>query len=562
MIITCEECSTRFNLDESILKPGGSKVRCSLCKHIFTAFPQIPAPPLASDFEEEIEFDLPEETQEESETDGFEADEFEANEFETNEFETDKSDLAFDESDFDETDFELDNLDFETEDSQEEDETGLGMEDSKGPANIEINFDEGTEALETQGNLEFDEDDLIFDDADMEFTDPDLEMTQEEAVDFGSTDQDSLALEINKEPEDIAEDELEADLSFEDDTGADLIFEESGPESALDQILELDTTDDQNMSFPKLAMETQGDEPPAQESDQKSPSTASDQDSFESTASDQDSFEPSDPGLDEFDFEEEQDLPDSETRFEESIPEPGDDFSSYDQVLDQDTEPEEEVPHRDRATIEVKEPATTPEEHTEGLIPPELDTTSPKKRTKRSAMASPVMLLGLIFILVAGAYIASMILGYKIPYLSDVNIPILENLFKKDSPEIPAPKPVPNEASVNGRFISNDTAGELFIITGQIKNPATIPYSHIQVKGTLITKGKVKAQTLIIFCGNIISEEILKTGNISDIHKQLGIKEGAHNSNINVKPGGSVPFMLVFSNLPENLENFTVEVLE
>ena len=54
MIITCEECSTRFNLDESLLRPEGSKVRCSRCKHVFTAFPEtseVPAP----DFEPEPE---------------------------------------------------------------------------------------------------------------------------------------------------------------------------------------------------------------------------------------------------------------------------------------------------------------------------------------------------------------------------------------------------------------------------------------------------------------------------------------------------------------------------
>ena len=40
MIITCEECSTSFNLDEKLIKPSGSKVRCSKCKHVFVAFPE------------------------------------------------------------------------------------------------------------------------------------------------------------------------------------------------------------------------------------------------------------------------------------------------------------------------------------------------------------------------------------------------------------------------------------------------------------------------------------------------------------------------------------------
>ena len=39
MIIQCEECRTRFNIDGTLLKNEGSKVRCSLCKHVFVAYP-------------------------------------------------------------------------------------------------------------------------------------------------------------------------------------------------------------------------------------------------------------------------------------------------------------------------------------------------------------------------------------------------------------------------------------------------------------------------------------------------------------------------------------------
>jgi len=38
MIITCEQCKTRYNLDEDRIKETGSKVRCSQCGHIFTAY--------------------------------------------------------------------------------------------------------------------------------------------------------------------------------------------------------------------------------------------------------------------------------------------------------------------------------------------------------------------------------------------------------------------------------------------------------------------------------------------------------------------------------------------
>jgi predicted Zn finger-like uncharacterized protein len=42
MIIECINCSVKFNLNEHILKPNGSKVRCKRCGQIFTAFPIFP----------------------------------------------------------------------------------------------------------------------------------------------------------------------------------------------------------------------------------------------------------------------------------------------------------------------------------------------------------------------------------------------------------------------------------------------------------------------------------------------------------------------------------------
>lgn len=42
MIVTCEECSTRFQLDEARIPASGAQVRCSHCKHAF--FLQKPSP--------------------------------------------------------------------------------------------------------------------------------------------------------------------------------------------------------------------------------------------------------------------------------------------------------------------------------------------------------------------------------------------------------------------------------------------------------------------------------------------------------------------------------------
>lgn len=39
MIIECGSCQSKYNLDEGLLKSGGSKVRCSVCKNVFIAYP-------------------------------------------------------------------------------------------------------------------------------------------------------------------------------------------------------------------------------------------------------------------------------------------------------------------------------------------------------------------------------------------------------------------------------------------------------------------------------------------------------------------------------------------
>ncbi|MFQ5736358.1 MAG: DUF3426 domain-containing protein [Thermodesulfobacteriota bacterium] len=43
MIIECEECNTRFRLDDSRIKPNGVKVRCTKCQNVFIVTP--PPPP-------------------------------------------------------------------------------------------------------------------------------------------------------------------------------------------------------------------------------------------------------------------------------------------------------------------------------------------------------------------------------------------------------------------------------------------------------------------------------------------------------------------------------------
>ncbi len=60
MIIECEQCRSKFNFDESLLKRDGSRVRCSVCKTIFTAYPPEPqSVPGRMELEETVALDSP-----------------------------------------------------------------------------------------------------------------------------------------------------------------------------------------------------------------------------------------------------------------------------------------------------------------------------------------------------------------------------------------------------------------------------------------------------------------------------------------------------------------------
>ena len=52
MIVQCEACQTRFRLADEKVKPGGTKVRCSRCKEVFTVTLPKPDP-----VEEAVDFD-------------------------------------------------------------------------------------------------------------------------------------------------------------------------------------------------------------------------------------------------------------------------------------------------------------------------------------------------------------------------------------------------------------------------------------------------------------------------------------------------------------------------
>jgi len=208
---------------------------------------------------------------------------------------------------------------------------------------------------------------------------------------------------------------------------------------------------------------------------------------------------------------------------------------------------------------------------TESLEPEYLDPEPVVYETQKTRSKKPLLVVGLLFLLGIGVFIIPNMLGIKIPYISDIKIPYLSDPNVK-IPYLsdwlnPAPQDVagnlkltPLGNTINGKFVDNDAAGQLFVIQGQIKNDYDHPRSYIKVTGKLLLKGKKIAKTATVYCGNVLNNSDLTAMNITAINKKLNNRSGAKRSNLKVKTGKRVPFMIVFDKLPRNLDEYTVEV--
>lgn len=518
MVIACEKCSTRFNLDESLLKKEGSKVRCCQCRHVFTAFPPTTSVLLDDMARQEKS---PDESSAKSqdkidpdifmepEPDAFPLENEQDNELDLG-FSVDPDDLDMD-----------DNLD----QSQPLD-TGPGASKSFQDHKTD-DHSHGTE-LDFDDDMDFQNELEREDYGELDLSIPELTSLDSDSDFHLDMDLDkSLGSDLNQ---DLDTTEPEMDLlvnGIQEEAGHGI---EPGDDDAQGQ------EDDLGLEF-DLEMEPNGLDKP-----------------------------PSAPDMEELEQDEEINLAEFNEVLKEGEIDLDDPLESSgpDKIGDHefsDSNREIQSSHKDKGQGPQLLPVLEEEDETT-IVPPPLDYGIDKPFKKPIKTHKFITILLLLTIMTLTTYSACIFYGIKIPYISTVKVPYLSDFLAS---EPPAPEPVnlaPDKQSVNGRFVTNSTAGTLFVITGKVTNTSNVTLNKIKVKGTLITRDKVKAKTKIIPCGNLISEEQLKNAEMSQINLLLAGETGNNSSNTNIEPGRSIPFMIVFSDLPENLENFTINMEE
>ena len=115
---------------------------------------------------------------------------------------------------------------------------------------------------------------------------------------------------------------------------------------------------------------------------------------------------------------------------------------------------------------------------------------------------------------------------------------------------------------VAGRFVTSPILGDLFVITGKVRNNYSMTRHSIRLMGRLFNKEKREVQEKEFFAGNTMSDEELATLPMVQVDERLRAPLGDGNINARVRPGQLVSFMVVYANLPDDLTEFAVEVKE
>lgn len=137
-------------------------------------------------------------------------------------------------------------------------------------------------------------------------------------------------------------------------------------------------------------------------------------------------------------------------------------------------------------------------------------------------------------------------------------------LMDRLSGTTPAPlaQPQIRLTGLNGYFVTNKDAGQLFVIQGQAINEFAEIRSAMTVKGALFDKGGKLLVQQTVFCGNRLDDTALQELPFAKISEAMNNQFGDTLSNLNVAPGKTIPFTIVFRNFPPELAEFTVESVD
>lgn len=684
MIITCEACNTRYDVKEDLIKPQGTKMRCSACGKVFTAFPgpvSDESRSVESEFDqleettgfeettesvtEDSEFETGQETEteteeidldelekttafEESETAGAGSDEYTDDDFgdldleETETFEDDLEGLLgdFDEDAGSETpgedetkeigmtdlektlaaDFGADEgaagheaalgEDLDEEDDEEfdldlditsEEEPGIDQDSAEAGAleeEFELDLDiEEPDAVDAQKDDEEFEIDLVESDDMPEATEAIEQMdTEEFGFDLEEDDSAFDSSEESKTAEEATDDfAVELDLGEADEPGA--MEEETGADADQETLdFDLDDLDefDEKTAEPEVAegedvdidfdldldLDLEEADPYGKSTDEQEDTVSAEEDEFDLT--DVEAFldmehetrEPTadDEDIEEFDlgFDIDEERSSAETAAERDF---DIDLEAVDEAMKPTGETMETIametsvddqeaaapemaaaPAAEKTEPSPAKPAPDrPVEEPAAVAASEPAAAAAQKPEKSNALRAALIIL-LILAIAGGGYFYIMATREPPPEPDALAPPPVEAVDPDGNLQMAISTPT-------YMFVNNETAGELLVVTGSVTNRYDHTREQVRVRGNLYDgDGELIHSSAPVYTGMLFEADELEALALSEIESALTGPD-APGMDVAVDPDATESFMVVFSEIPDEVAEMNVEVV-
>jgi len=242
-----------------------------------------------------------------------------------------------------------------------------------------------------------------------------------------------------------------------------------------------------------------------------------------------------------------------EAEFEEVFEESTEDVEKFEAVSPEDLHEllKDEVPASEPAVREYREEET-------GWAAMEQERPREAVKTKTIAKRkSPILLILLLLILCIIA--AGAAIYVWAPEMIPDSLSMLKSEEKKEAADLGIRRLSFQE--VKGSFVESEGIGQLFVISGNVRNDYSKSRSFILIKGSILDDSGKVVKKKLVYAGNPLTEKQLETVSLEEMERAMKNRYGADRQNVDVQPGSAVPFTIVFEELPEDLGEFTVEAV-
>lgn len=170
--------------------------------------------------------------------------------------------------------------------------------------------------------------------------------------------------------------------------------------------------------------------------------------------------------------------------------------------------------------------------------------------SRRRQSSSMTVLIGVITVLVLA------VLGY-VTYTFVSGSPKTISIFGKGG--APVEDGRITTQNVKAYFIPKAAAGELLVITGEALNGYKKPRAALQVKGMVFGATNQAVATKTAYAGNQLTKEQLAEMPADKIEAAMNNQFGDSLTNLEVQPGKTIPFTIIIINPPKDGKEFGVE---